>query len=319
MATYAELKARVAMLKRADKEEVVSRKAVAAQEAAEVARCVRVLVGGDEMPSPRPTRPPLPASPNPRPRTSGRRVSPPAFPHHMSRPRDRAKAELLSREKENDARLANARQSLDQATARSRKMREQYEEKARRSRLEIKRLTKHVENAKTETENAVRAAEEKHAAHLAAALEDAARAFAKREADLRKKLARAEANTVEGFEEMRETCASEKARAFEANAARELAERRANDAEEASRKARVDMAEAVTSASQSAAARLEETVREHARVLAAVDARVRSTTDALRAERDALSRKLRESRDREAAMSRVLTEQAARLLTDAET
>ena len=42
MATYEELKARVAMLKRADKEEVVSRKAIAAQEAAEVARCVRV-------------------------------------------------------------------------------------------------------------------------------------------------------------------------------------------------------------------------------------------------------------------------------------
>ena len=50
-----------------------------------------------------------------------------------------------------------------------------------------------------------------------------------------------------------------------------------------------------------------------------MDARVRRTTDALRAERDALSRKLQESRDREAAMSRVLTEQAARLLTDAET
>jgi 5'-deoxynucleotidase YfbR-like HD superfamily hydrolase len=94
----------------------------------------------------------------------------------------------LSREKENDARLANARKSLDQATARSQKMREQYEEKAKRSRLEIKRLTKQVENAKTETENAVRAAEEKHAAFLATALEDAARAFAKREADLRKKL-----------------------------------------------------------------------------------------------------------------------------------
>ena len=175
-------------------------------------------------------------------------------------------------------------------------MREQYEEKARRSRLEIKRLTKHVENAKTETENAVRAAEEKHAAHLAAALEDAARAFREaRVADLRKKLARREANTVEGFGEDRETCASETARAFEANAARELAERRADDAEEASRKARVDMAEAVTSASQSAAARLEETQREHARVLAAVDARVRRTTDALRAERDALSRKLRKA------------------------
>jgi hypothetical protein len=225
----------------------------------------------------------------------------------------------LSREKENDARLANARKSLDQATARSQKMREQYEEKAKRSRLEIKRLTKQVENAKTETENAVRAAEEKHAAFLATALEDAARAFAKREADLRKKLARAEANTVEGFEEMRETCAREKARAFEAESARDLAERRADDAEEALRKARVDMSQAVTSASQSAAARLEETKREHAEVLAAVDARVRRTTDALRSERDALSRKLKESRDREAAMSRVLTEQAARLLTDAET
>ena len=39
MASYEELKARVAMLKRADKEESKSRKAREAKEAAEVARC----------------------------------------------------------------------------------------------------------------------------------------------------------------------------------------------------------------------------------------------------------------------------------------
>jgi predicted nucleic acid-binding Zn-ribbon protein len=66
--------------------------------------------------------------------------------------------------------LANARKSLDQATARSQKMREQYEDSAKRSRLEIKRLTKQLENAKVEVETALKAAEEKHAVSLASAL-----------------------------------------------------------------------------------------------------------------------------------------------------
>ena len=63
---------------------------------------------------------------------------------------NRANAELLSREKENDARLANARKSLDAATQRSGKMREQFEDKAKRNRLEIKRLTKQVEQLQAE-------------------------------------------------------------------------------------------------------------------------------------------------------------------------
>ena len=85
MATYEELKARVAMLKRADKEEVVSRKAIAAQEAAEVARCViapRSRRGGRNAVSASGSSTAL-SVPNPRPRTSDRRVSPPTSSHRF--------------------------------------------------------------------------------------------------------------------------------------------------------------------------------------------------------------------------------------------
>ena len=92
MATYEELKARVAMLKRADKEEVTSRKAVAAQEAAEVARCVLVLRfqcrGETTCPCPQVLNPQAhvpPLVPRPLPGTSSPNTIPPdtpPIPHH---------------------------------------------------------------------------------------------------------------------------------------------------------------------------------------------------------------------------------------------
>jgi hypothetical protein len=78
------------------------------------------------------------------------------------------------------------------------------------------------------------------------------------------------------------------------------------------------MAEAVTSASASSDYQCEKLKQEHAEVLKQIELRVRQTTDALRNERDTFKRQLFESRERESAMSRVLTEQARGLLLESE-
>lgn len=237
----------------------------------------------------------------------------------LSHTTPRVKAELLSREKENDTRLTNARKSLDLATARSAKMREQYEEKAKRDRVTIKRLTKQVEEMQTEAEETQSSAEQRHAEGIAIASGALETEFKRRERELIEKLKLArekEKNALEKtparFDEMVTQCETYLASTNAETAAREHAERTADVAETALRTARREMAAAVTSNSANWEFKLAETLRE-------VEKRVRQTTDALRDERDLFRKRLFESREREAAMSRVLTEQAQRLLEEGDT
>ena len=59
-------------------------------------------------------------------------LTPRLAPSHPSNPCNRAKPELASREKENDARLTSARKAVDAATERSQRMRSHYEEQLRK-------------------------------------------------------------------------------------------------------------------------------------------------------------------------------------------
>jgi len=238
---------------------------------------------------------------------------------------NRANAELLSREKENDARLANARKSLDAATQRSGKMREQFEDKAKRNRLEIKRLTKQVEQLQAEATSVRKEELEKHALALSNALAEQALKFKSVKNDLieKLKLTKAECDelkqkTPAGYDAMVRRCEEFRAQVEEAKTAKENAEQAAKKSEELLTQARVEMAEAVTSASASSDYQCEKLKQEHAEVLKQIELRVRQTTDALRNERDTFKRQLFESRERESAMSRVLTEQARGLLLESE-
>ena len=201
MASYEELKARVAMLKRADKEESKSRKAREAKEAAEVARCASrsplARRGGNAVcasapttttPDPdraRPTAPPLPLSPSPR----------------------RAKAEMLQREKENDERLTSARKALNQATERSQRMRAHYEDQVKRLQTKLTRAVAALAEAKETAASDAVAAEARTATELAEAVSRAeTRRRALREARGAKATSRApterfKSQSVERFEE----------------------------------------------------------------------------------------------------------------------
>lgn len=284
MSSYEELKRRVAALKQVDREETAARKAVAAQENAEVAR---------------------------------------------------AKAAMLAKEKENDERLHAAKKALHAATERSQAMRKQYES-------EVKKLQQKLDV----TTGKLAASEEK-------ASRDAVAAETRRRDALAEVNARWEADVAEREARRREETTElarllEEARAKSSDRTSELLVR-ATQAEEAATAARAysaalreELENLKASAANENAARdrereeliaahdakvlavdahhekrVEKLREEHRATLAAVDERVRGTIGRMRDDNARLRSQLAASQEREGALSRVLSDQAARLLSEA--
>lgn len=284
MSSYEELKRRVAMLKQVDREETMARKAVAAQENAEVAR---------------------------------------------------AKATMFAKEKENDERLHAAKKALHAATERSQAMRKQYES-------EVKRLQQKLDV----TTGKLAASEEKASRESVAAetrRRDAlAEVNARWEADVAERDARRREETEHLERQLEEARAKSSDRTSELLVRTAQAEEAASAAREYSAALKDELEKLKASTSESTETwarerdaliakhetkvlavdahhekRVEALKEEHRATLAAVDGRVRNTIGRMRDDNIRLKSQLAASQEREGALSRVLSDQAARLLSEA--
>lgn len=101
----------------------------------------------------------------------------------------RAKAELLAREKENDARLTSARKAVDQATERSQRMRTHYEEQLRKMQSKLDQTHGRLEAVTEKAAAEATAAEERHRDAMAEVRARANHAAAQREERLTEQVA----------------------------------------------------------------------------------------------------------------------------------
>ena len=231
---------------------------------------------------------------------------------------------MLQREKENDERLTSARKALNQATERSQRMRAHYEDQVKRLQTKLTRAVAALAEAKETAASDAVAAEARHRDELAEAVSRAETLAAAREAKLEERLAISRAETerfksqsVERFEETEASDRANRARADAAEATVATLEARVRTAEDAAAEAeargRMEAAKARADG-RTRRRRRRRRRRAHARALADVDARVRRAVEKLRGENARLTAQLRASQDREAAMSRVLADQASTLL-----
>ena len=232
---------------------------------------------------------------------------------------------MLQREKENDERLTSARKALNQATERSQRMRAHYEDQVKRLQTKLTRAVAALAEAKETAASDAVAAEARHRDELAESVSRVETLAAAREAKLVERLAASRAETerfksqsVERFEEVAASDRANRARADAAEATVATLEARVRTAEDAAAEAeargRMEAAKARADGRDAAAAAAAAAAEEHARALADVDARVRRAMEKMRGENARLRAQLRASQDREAAMSRVLADQASKLL-----
>jgi hypothetical protein len=232
---------------------------------------------------------------------------------------------MLQREKENDERLTSARKALNQATERSQRMRAHYEDQVKRLQTKLTRAVAELADAKETAASDAVAAEARHRDELAESVSRVETLAAAREAKLVERLATSRAETerfksqsVERFEEVAASDTANRARADAAEATVTTLEARVRAAEDAAAEAeargRMEAAKARADGRDAAAAAAAAAAEEHARALADVDARVRRAMEKMRGENARLRAQLRASQDREAAMSRVLADQASKLL-----